>query len=784
MSLPNPVEQKSHDVINNKLSRVMKEVAEESMKRAAVKENSSSPDNLLTVSGDGTWKTRGHSSLIGVCTVIGAETGKVLDREVLSSFCKGYDSYKGVKFGIKYNKWQRAHKISCRKNYSGSAGKMEVDGMLRIFNRSEKLHNLKYSNYIGDGDTKTFNALSENKPYGDDHLIQKIECVGHVQKRMGTRLMKLKLVYSKKELSDGKTIGGKGRLTNTLIDKLAHYYGNAIRCNSTSVKEMRKAIWAVWGHSCSTDDEPMHWFCPTNPNTWYLSHPALLKKCLGGKTQNPNESLNSLISKFCPKTIGSSLQIAEIAASLATSVFNDGNQILISILEKFGLKINRNVCVSLAERDNRRIFTSRQRRLEPSFEARRAKKIKKSKKIELFKEQEDFAVKKDDEKESNDEKYKSEYDSSTEIDPDLEEGNKVKNQGSSPSLVSARSAEMKLPTLSLPIFSGVTEEWLAFSDLFEAAVSNNQNLTGVQKLQYLKDSLKEKQGAVNVLNSSELSVNASVFSLAPIPGTCEPSKNSRVVDVTSCISDMNQDVQILLCTALIQNCPIDVLLGVDLILPLLKDQTLSLGKDKPFAIRSELGWIIGEEACEDHFVKTHSRYENGRYTVRLPFHTPPTRLGNSKQNEIRRIISVECHLIPNPDKYKLYQNFMKEYLDLNKTSSGLYLNDLLMVGPRVQPELFPILIQFRIFRVAICADIEKMFRQIKVHEKDVSWQRIIWRYSPTEPIRKYRLITATYGTSSAPFLSTRILRQLAIDQQENYPAASRATLCDESVWNL
>ncbi|GFU73356.1 uncharacterized protein TNCV_4731731 [Trichonephila clavipes] len=249
---------------------------------------------------------------------------------------------------------------------------MEVDRMLRIFNRSEKLHNLKYSNYIGNGDTKTFNALSKHKPYGDDHLIQKIECVGHVQKRMGTRLRKLKLVYSKKKLSDGKTIGGKGRLTDSLIDKLAHYYDNAIRCNSTSVKQMRKAIWAVWGLSCSTDDEPMHWFCPTNPNTWckyiynaainnnlqnykhkpsvakavrdvikpvfaHLSHPALLKKCLG---------------------------------------------------EKFGLKINRNVCVSLAERDNRRIFTARQRHLASSFEARRAKKNKKSNEIELFQEQE------------------------------------------------------------------------------------------------------------------------------------------------------------------------------------------------------------------------------------------------------------------------------------------------------------------------------------------------------------------------------------------------------------
>ncbi|GFW27198.1 integrase catalytic domain-containing protein [Trichonephila clavipes] len=65
-------------------------------------------------------------------------------------------------------------------------------------------------------------------------------------------------------------------------------------------------------------------------------------------------------------------------------------------------------------------------------------------------------------------------------------------------------------------------------------------------------SAKGRQGAVNVLNSRELSVNVSVFSPVPISSTSEPSENSRVVDVTSCISDVNPDVQILLCTALIQ----------------------------------------------------------------------------------------------------------------------------------------------------------------------------------------------------------------------------------------
>ncbi|GFY67465.1 hypothetical protein TNIN_54011 [Trichonephila inaurata madagascariensis] len=59
--------------------------------------------------------------------------------------------------------------------------------------------------------------------------------------------------------------------------------------------------------------------------------------------------------------------------------------------KKFDLKINKNVCVSLAERDNRRILTSRKRSLASSFEARRAKTIKKTKEIELFEQQESIS---------------------------------------------------------------------------------------------------------------------------------------------------------------------------------------------------------------------------------------------------------------------------------------------------------------------------------------------------------------------------------------------------------
>lgn len=41
-------------------------------------------------------------------------------------------------------------------------------------------------------------------------------------------------------------------------------------------------------------------------------------------------------------------------------------------------------------------------------------------------------------------------------------------------------------TLSLSIFLGTVDEWLTFSDLLKAAIIDDQKLSVIQKLQYLK----------------------------------------------------------------------------------------------------------------------------------------------------------------------------------------------------------------------------------------------------------------------------------------------------------
>lgn len=122
-----------------------------------------------------------------------------------------------------------------------------------------------YKEYLGDGDSKGFTAVLESKPYGDGFDITKLECVGHIQKRMGSRLRRLKRDFKKKLLSDGKGIGGSGRLTNEEMDRLQNYYGKAIRENLGSEEDMERAIWATLNHGRSTDENPRHERCS---NTW------------------------------------------------------------------------------------------------------------------------------------------------------------------------------------------------------------------------------------------------------------------------------------------------------------------------------------------------------------------------------------------------------------------------------------------------------------------------------------------------------------------------------------
>lgn len=98
---------------------------------------------------------------------------------------------------------------------------------------------------------------------------------------------------------------------------------------------------------------------------------------------------------------------------------------------------------------------------------------------------------------------------------------------------------------------------------------------------------------------------------------------------------------------------------------------------------------------------------------------------------------------------------------------------MLMVGPTMQDNIQALLLRFRLQSYVLTGDIEKMYRQFLMRPEDRRFQRIIWRDDEGN-IRSYELTTITFGLSAAPYLATRCLNQLAMDEAERYSGESHA----------
>lgn len=376
MNLPQPP--RRFESYNKELGKSIINVAKRSMdsaKREAVNENDNG--NNISVIFDGTWQKRGHTSLNGVVTVTSLDTGKVLDVECMSKYCNKC-----------YGKNIMNHE-GCVANYSGTSGGMEVAGVTKIYERSVVENQVRYTNYLGDGDSKAFETVKNLKPYGDEVVISKLECVGHIQKRMGGRLRRLKLANKKKLLSDGKPLTGKGRLTDSVINDLQSYYGLAIRNNCDSVDSMKRAVWAIFFHKGSTIEKPSHGLCPKGVTSWCkynrsiaqerplpeptntlpsavlqvirptfqdLSDPVLLKKCVHGKTQNQNESFNNMVWSRILKNNFVGLSTLQIGAYDAVVCYNEGALGKVRVLEELIGRCGANCVVGLKQQDQRRVY--------------------------------------------------------------------------------------------------------------------------------------------------------------------------------------------------------------------------------------------------------------------------------------------------------------------------------------------------------------------------------------------------------------------------------------------
>lgn len=367
----------------------------------------------ISVTYDGTWQKRGHTSLYGVGIVIDILTGLVVDFEILSKYCPDCTTAKrdlGER-SAEFFFWYEGHKPECSENYVGSSNAMEVKAAEILWERSVKNCGMRYTSVLSDGDSKAYNHLQELKVYGDGVIILKEECINHVAKRLGTGLRN----KVKEWRSKGITLGGRkeGSLTENTILKLTNFYRKAIKDNVPDVQKMKTAIFATLFHSSSTDKAPKHTKCPTGLTSWCFYQRALAKKekpkshasmktkitqqvlekilpvyqrlasnelltkCISGKTQNVNESFHSIIWKNCPKETFISKKRLELAVISAIGEFNFGCLNNLSMEQN---NINEESIHIAQRRDKRRLAQSEDRNNEEWKKKRISKKLSKSNK--------------------------------------------------------------------------------------------------------------------------------------------------------------------------------------------------------------------------------------------------------------------------------------------------------------------------------------------------------------------------------------------------------------------
>lgn len=212
-------------------------------------------------------------------------------------------------------------------------------------------------------------------------------------------------------------------------------------------------------------------------------------------------------------------------------------------------------------------------------------------------------------------------------------------------------------------------------------------------------------------------------------------------------------------------------------------------------------WSEAEQECEDYFVKTIRRAPDGKLVMRLPFNSDansPDFLGDSLRQATYRFYQLERRLERNLALKKEYANCINEYIELkhaievpmekykyiiphhavvkesstttktrvvydasSPTTNGYSLNDRMHIGPPILEDIWKVLLRWRMGKIALTADIEKMYRQFWVDERDTPFQQILWRNNSSEPLKLYELKTVTFGTAGAPFLAIRGLHYIA-----------------------
>ena len=128
----------------------------------------------------------------------------------------------------------------------------------------------------------------------------------------------------------------------------------------------------------------------------------------------------------------------------------------------------------------------------------------------------------------------------------------------------------------------------------------------------------------------------------------------------------------------------------------------------------------------------------------------------------------------------------KETTKTSAKCNGVSLNVVINQGPKLQQELFDVLLRFRRYPVAVVCDIAEMYLRIGIAPEDKQYHRFLWRgIEQDRSPDVYEFDRVVFGINSSPFLAQFVLQHHANKHQCDYDRAAEtilnATYIDDSM---
>ena len=107
------------------------------------------------------------------------------------------------------------------------------------------------------------------------------------------------------------------------------------------------------------------------------------------------------------------------------------------------------------------------------------------------------------------------------------------------------------------------------------------------------------------------------------------------------------------------------------------------------------------------------------------------------------------------------------------SSTGVSLNDNSLVGPTVHSSLVDVLIHFHLYRIALTADISRMYRMVLLEESDKDLHRFVWKRNTFKPLHDYHMTQITFGVAASSYAANMAVKMNASNLSIKFPTDAK-----------